>query len=59
MLGIWDGSSDGCELGVVDGSGVGIGDGIIVGEHTGGLPSGDGPNIGLSSAHSDGQQAHP
>lgn len=34
---------------------VGLGDGIIVGEHIGGLPSGDSTNIGLSGAHSLGQ----
>lgn len=42
-------------LGVADGSFVGTGDGIIVGEHIGGLPSGESLNIGLSGAHSVGQ----
>ena len=59
MLGNEDGFVDGRELGVDDGSCVGIGDGILVGEQIGGLPSGDGLNIGLSSAHSSGQQTHP
>ena len=59
MLGNEDGSGDGSELGFDEGSGVGIGEGIAVGEQIGGLPSGDGLNIGWSGAHSSGQQAHP
>mmetsp|Transcript_36107 Transcript_36107/g.87293 ORF Transcript_36107/g.87293 Transcript_36107/m.87293 type:complete len:232 (-) Transcript_36107:568-1263(-) len=41
------------------GAGVGSGLGIAVGEQTGGLPSGDGLNIGLSGVHSSGQQLQP
>ena len=54
-VGSGDGSADGTADGAGDGSIVGSGDGIIVGEQTGGLPSGESLNIGLSGRHSNGQ----
>lgn len=49
------GAGDGAAVGSFDGSADGLGDGIIVGEQTGGLPSGDSVNIGWSGRHSKAQ----
>lgn len=39
-----------------EGWALGAGEGIVVGEQTGGEPSGEGLNIGLSGRHSKAQQ---
>lgn len=60
------GAPDGTGEGIAEGGGdggrvivlsVGAGDGIGVGVQIGGLPSGDGENIGLLGRHSSGQQS--
>ena len=52
--------SDGIALGTLDGVLDGLGVGIIVGEQTGGDPSGEAVNMGWSGRHSKGQHSgHP
>ena len=59
-VGVSDGVADGPTEASTDGSEEGDGDGTMVGEHTGGLPSGWTSNIGLSGRHSNEQHlGHP
>jgi len=54
-VGVSDGVAEGPTDALIEGPEDGDGDGIMVGEHTGGLPSGWTSNIGLSGRHSNGQ----